>query len=832
MRKLLSVLLVLFASCTAFAACGDGYQYARPLPIWHDKFSSTLANFPLLACFNGACTNSKTLVDLKTVANGGKIQNTVTDPVTGVVSPADFTICTALGGGTAVKHQFITYSASSGAAKIRLKCATCSSTTDQLYWMFYGNSSVTTSQQDKTLWGDANVVAYLPFPNATTLNLKDFAGSNSPTNHSATATGGYDGSGAINFASGQYLDAGEVVQQTANHAMSISAWVKPGLACGGSGAFQGIVTDENGSGTGWYLYWCVANTTHFAFKNVANDTTHGGERQSSTGPSSPASSYSFMVGTYDGTTGQGGLHTYWNGTIADGASGGNVAGTTTNNLLVGKWANSNNPYLGGVQDVRVTSDAPTATWIATMYDNDQNSPNYFDVGPVIDLRTPSGTLTGSVCVPIILNHLKAGSADQTDFPYFWRGRFLWAAGSPTSGHDIRFFSNSTCTTPLDFWRHYYVSAYGDLAFHIRIPTFSHITDTTIYATANVSSFTADLSCPTCVFKASNGVVSVYTSEASTSGGSPDTTDYVGTQPINSCTADVFGAYIPILGYGLWHNSNASQGCGFVPIGADHIGDPSHGTPVGSAARHMHFVYQAVSTTVGVCNAFAGACQPFGWGKANAGFQMFGGTHLQFSPVRLGTFNDAGYATGVYENPSSTPAYNGIDFQPHVYDADYAAGSQIGTGLNIYQDGAKATSPVVLNSTTVLNTADGTGASGNVASVEMFSCPSHASCTWNGYAGQAEIWNVTWSDDLTAARSSNELDPLNFTSYGTASSFTAPAGSIQQLIPGIITKLRKPKKDLCDLTEHRSPDVCWVSPFGIYPDRDLETSGLYNPQPWF
>ena len=60
-----------------FGGCGfnNGFRYSRTITVGSNA-SSTQTNFPMLVCFNassGGCT--QTLTDLKTVANGGRIQS-------------------------------------------------------------------------------------------------------------------------------------------------------------------------------------------------------------------------------------------------------------------------------------------------------------------------------------------------------------------------------------------------------------------------------------------------------------------------------------------------------------------------------------------------------------------------------------------------------------------------------------------------------------------------------------------------------------------------------------------------------------------------------------
>jgi hypothetical protein len=797
MRRLLLILTMLFSAITTWATCGVGYTYVRPLTIWHSNFASTLTNFPLLMCFNGACTSSTTLTDLKTVGNGGKIQNTVANSI-GTTGPADLQFCTSVSGGTAIKYEVAAYSATTGATEIWLQDASASSTTDQIIYMFYGNSSVVTTQQDLSLWSDANYSFVSHYPNGSTLGVKDSSGNTSPTNNSATAsTGQIDGS--VSFASTQSIDVNSPVQVTADHTMSVTAWFKPGLACGGSGGFQGIAADALSSGNGWYLYWCIANTTHFAFKNAGSASNMGGERQSNTGPTSPAGSYSFIAGTWDGTTGQGGVHTYWNGALADGVTGTNGAGTAGTNMTIAKWVvTGTNPYIGGLDELRVASDAKSANWLAAEYANDSTPANSYNIGPIIDARTPAGLASGGNCIPVVIDHTKVPNTDQTNFQFTVGGVYPWMRDVANSGYvntaagqnNIVWYSNSTCTTVIPFEIESWINTTGQFQSWVQVATASHTVDTTVYLGIGKPSNTTDQSNKTSLW-GSNHVIDTYHF------GTPVTLGKVGS---GSAALDlsVGQSGTPQASLGVTGGGGAASidnqtfpgtWLEWVPSGSDTIG--AHGFPTGSAVSTLSAWVRLYTTNTNLLGNHD--MMGYAWGKTNLGGGL-GGRDLTFENdqadghhfanivgVSTGRWFDNNPGVGActdigggsmcsfYGSGNTTPAAV-IDTNWHYYTWVYGTAAGALSTSTMYVDGTAVTSTFYgypNGSASVPATGNADGTSGAPAKVTVGDGAGHDCCRLVGQVDEARTLDVAVTADRVATDYNNQSSPLTFYSFGTS-----------------------------------------------------------------
>jgi hypothetical protein len=88
---------------------------------------------------------------------------------------------------------------------------------------------------------------------------------------------------------------------------------------------------------------------------------------------------------------------------------------------------------------------------------------------------------------VVIDHTKVANTDQVNFPLAFSGTytFLKSVGNGggvqnANGYDIAFFSDSGLTTALDCEQVYWSASTGQVEFHVRIPTLSHTTNTTIY----------------------------------------------------------------------------------------------------------------------------------------------------------------------------------------------------------------------------------------------------------------------------------------------------------------------------------------------------------------
>lgn len=121
------------------------YGYYRPITVDNTQVSgsSNISNFIF--------TIKSTVAEWKTVANGGKIQNTASGGASGSMTvPADLAFYDDTSATTKYDHQIVSYNASTGAIVARVKIPTLSYNSDTTIYAHYGDSGVTTSQENIT----------------------------------------------------------------------------------------------------------------------------------------------------------------------------------------------------------------------------------------------------------------------------------------------------------------------------------------------------------------------------------------------------------------------------------------------------------------------------------------------------------------------------------------------------------------------------------------------------------------------------------------------------------------------------------------------------------
>ena len=135
----------------ATSSGSNGYNYSRSITIADGQVPSTQTNFPVL--FNS------TDPLLKTTANGGHVTN---------ANGYDIIFTSDAAGAQPLPFEIESYSGSTGTLIAWVQVPTLSSATNTVIYLFYGNSSITTSQANQTAVWDSNFKGVWHLPNGTT----------------------------------------------------------------------------------------------------------------------------------------------------------------------------------------------------------------------------------------------------------------------------------------------------------------------------------------------------------------------------------------------------------------------------------------------------------------------------------------------------------------------------------------------------------------------------------------------------------------------------------------------------------------------------------------
>lgn len=354
--------------------------------------SSTQTNFPALVKLD----SSNCGTTLKTVGNGGHIQNTVTQSGgNAVLMPADLIFTSDSGGSTMIPWEVESYDATNGVLWVWVLIASLTTSGATVY-MFYDDTTVNMQQNTSTfapsaVW-DANYKAVYHLPDGTSLLASDSTGVNNGTvtGTVTAAVGNIDG-GAQNITTGTNgIRINDNASLRISSKLTLSAWIFQNSS-NTNGAYliqkrNAILSPDTNYNYSLSLDGSTSNKQQFQFNDGSYRTFN-----SNTGVTTGA--WHYVVVTVDETSGTQ-LRFYLDG-VADGtpAYSGAMPGTGTNPLQMTNIDQFNGGIynIKGIEDeVRISNINRSADLIATEYAN-QNAPLTFNtIGAETSLSTNLG----------------------------------------------------------------------------------------------------------------------------------------------------------------------------------------------------------------------------------------------------------------------------------------------------------------------------------------------------------------------------------------------------------------------------------------------------------
>jgi len=444
----------------SFGAGSWGYRKQIVIDRTKVSGSGTLPNFPLLI--------SSTDADLKTTGNGGKVTNS---------SGYDI-IFTSSDGTTKLDHEIERYTASSGEFIGWVRVPVVATANDTTIYIYFGNSSISTSQENATGVWDSNYLGVWHLKDGTTLNVNDSSSNgNNGSNNSVTATTGkLDGGG--NFAgSPQVITITDTAALRA-YPLTESAWIK---YVGGAGI---ISKYPSGSMNGYQIYVSGGTVYGWYFKDSSNYVWDGGSGVS--GGNVNDGAWHYVVWT----VGSGGGTMYVDGNSINSRTWTGTPGATTQttNLSIGLYPTTYY-YIGTIDEARVSNTARSADWIKTEYNNQSSPSTFYGLGTTVakpGWRTGDGGTWGYRKL-LTIDHTKvSGTGTLPNFPLLISStdadlKTTANGGKITnsSGYDI-IFTDSDGTTKLNHEIERYTASSGEFITWVKIPVVYKTTDTFIY----------------------------------------------------------------------------------------------------------------------------------------------------------------------------------------------------------------------------------------------------------------------------------------------------------------------------------------------------------------
>jgi Concanavalin A-like lectin/glucanases superfamily/Domain of unknown function (DUF2341) len=335
-----------------FASSVSGPIYKRTITIDKNSCgSANSSNFPVLV----SLVNN----NLKTVANGGKVQN-INGYDIQFFSDSTFT--------TKLNWEIDVYNGTTGSFVAWVKLPTVSFSSYTQFYMSYGDSTITTFQGGSSgvVW-DSNYKAVYHFGDGSVLNTNDYTtnGQNGTAFNGVSATSGFfPGSGGASFNTNQYIETNYILNASS---FTMSAWVKTNT----SGTTNRVIGNEdsvNGLSGADIIYGYTTTQTRSLIRKggVSYDIFI-------TTPVPIANLWSYVVLTFNTTVG---ANLYWFDATDVYI---NYTGTTANTDLnpitstlttrIGRDGNGTDAFNGTIDEVRISNIARSSSWIITEYNN-------------------------------------------------------------------------------------------------------------------------------------------------------------------------------------------------------------------------------------------------------------------------------------------------------------------------------------------------------------------------------------------------------------------------------------------------------------------------------
>jgi hypothetical protein len=343
------------------------YSYHVSITTDNTKVSGTsnLTDFPVLV--SGTYDGTGGEPDLRTVANGGKIQNTASGGNSGSITvPADLAFYNDADLTTQYDHEIEFYNATTGEIVAWVRIPTLSYNSDTTFYMHYGDSGVTTSQENISgVW--PNYLSVWHFNE----NFIDSSGNNKTLTNSGTSDRiGLIGKGR-NMTSTTYIyraDDTNYIFTGNTEPWEMSIWVNFDTL-GGSGRTRvaGMHSSVNNAdaSNNIMINWTSGLSEGYIYDGTGKFATYSVSWATST--------WYYLVAKFDGSN----LTIVHNGNASTPIG---TSGNTASTVDTYQISNSSGAQIridGIVDESRIYYASPhTTDWTITEYNN-QNSPSTF-----------------------------------------------------------------------------------------------------------------------------------------------------------------------------------------------------------------------------------------------------------------------------------------------------------------------------------------------------------------------------------------------------------------------------------------------------------------------
>lgn len=366
--------------------------------------SSNLTNFPML--FKGTYAGSGQDPDLRTVANGGDIENTASGGADGVVTvPADLAFFADEAGTTPLDFEIESYDPSTGAIVAWIEIPSLLYNSDTEIWLHYSDSGVTTSQEDVAgTWNSAYSAVY-HMRDKTTSAISDSTGNNldgtkQAANQPIEATG-YHGQGQDFDGGDDYIslpDSAAFDMGTGNFTLQV--WCNFDTICADGNGNDVIFWYGTGGSNQWYIRLRDNGTTEDDAVEFATSTSPVNETiLQTTNNFIETATDMFLVFRRTSTE----LSIWRDDGTAEETTTGTARDVTysgTPTIRISGWPGANRAVDGMMDEMRIIKGTSLSDdWLKTEYNNHTSPSTFYTVATgtaYTTTLTEAVTLTDSV----------------------------------------------------------------------------------------------------------------------------------------------------------------------------------------------------------------------------------------------------------------------------------------------------------------------------------------------------------------------------------------------------------------------------------------------------
>ncbi|MBN1674645.1 MAG: DUF2341 domain-containing protein, partial [Kiritimatiellae bacterium] len=466
--------------CTASApeASGgfwaSGYQHRKKLTIDADRIggSTDLTDFPVLV--------SLTDPDLATPANGGYVTSTNGYDI----------VFTASDGVTPLDHELELYRSdpsnpSDLVAWVRIPVLACDRDTE--FYVYFGNSSISDSQENATNVWDADYVGVWHLkedPSAgTAADSSRYANHGTATDfESADATNGIIGGAVYANADAEDIDCGSEAELDNITNVTIEAWINPNNTWPGLGriAYKGGKTLYHSSQK--LYYYCP----------FTGSTPSGGEKFRVDSPLLSAFAWQHVAVTFDDRSPDNMAAMYIDGidraavnTETSSGTGSSDAASTL--YLLNHTPTGTDEAQAAVDELRISRVIRSADWLATGHTNQVDPAGFVSVAALETTANPSWKTGYGYRKKITLRpDAVYGTTNLVNFPALVSLTDSALATTANGGHvehasgyDM-LLTSADGTTVLDHEVEQYTAASGALVAWVRVPVLDCDDNTVLY----------------------------------------------------------------------------------------------------------------------------------------------------------------------------------------------------------------------------------------------------------------------------------------------------------------------------------------------------------------